>query len=1107
MKNKKLAKLLKYSSFAMIAPLVIPLAFSCTTNNVAINENNANNDSTNNDVNISISNMISSSNTSNNVLEPQIKINNQLLKEDDFSFEWMVLNNNSWQKIESQTNKNLNITNDLLTKLNNKQIKLKIIDKTNPNNVWYSNICLVSVKNDNQDNQIPGNSNDSNPENNDSTSQPNKPDNNPSQPSNPNNPVADKWGVQGIDWFVENGKDPNVLENRITLVTTTNENIIKKYGNVPLPWKEDNKITQQDLVNMFSYKAMAYIKDISMSFGQRKIFNNELANAYVEWNTTQRKYLPYVAESRGNYFFKNRTDTIDGKTVDIDNWNDNDVKSLSDKIFNHNWVVDGTTHSGFSTYTGINNTNWFLENNEQRKIFEEFLWTLMSRLQPNMTELDKFMIAYDCVENWLRQGSDAWGSPDVLSTNMGINPKHQGVCTTFGGLLSFALNAVGIKAIGIQTQNAEDPSHYNTWVYLDITGNDKEENKKWYQSDPLWSIHLLQDETYYGNSAITKNLQLEADAKKLMLFDPSINRTTLNDTFKDQRFNGRAQFTHNRISNLIWTTPYKENKVSFGNKTYYKNTPWALNDSANELRSKYVFIKGHWYYLCKESGKQLHLKKVTYKGFDKQITKSENVDDKLGDYKALILKQDAVPLMMQINNKVVFVENNTKNENKKMIIVDIDENNNDNLFDWNSKKEFDLSSAKSNIENMNLKNLIISNFVYEKTKNIIKIFGKENISYSTKREFTLDLKEFNFELDNKKQKSSFDVWKSAEHIKIEAGNWAVNDIGYNNYSLKEKQDFYKEIDNIVANSKSINNANENYQKLLTLYKSNKEKASKKVNDILPSKLLNTEYTITKNTFEKYGFNFEIEGLTSRIDLPEIHNMNNDVLFDIYYKKDKPLDNEYNGFQKIVSDSTKSKINKNNIPTDSILDKDPTGYYYLELKSKTNPEKKIKTKITYLKQIDENQNRLDKGNGLLSLINAKKDFTNYNNEGSSYHQGGWWNSDNISLSIDFNNAYSLINSQYAGAKISLKYLNPESKELKTLKEINVSYGSQKTINQLNYLGSINDTNHGIYFVELNVLDNNSKTVSTIYSNFVNLYTQKDINNFNMKTWANLYQYIK
>lgn len=82
--------------------------------------------------------------------------------------------------------------------------------------------------------------------------------------------------IEGVDYFILPGKDKNNIENRITIPSTKNREIISKYGTALLPWKETSKLTDEDLLNMFNLSGIVGWKNYDL--GKRMITSDKFSS-------------------------------------------------------------------------------------------------------------------------------------------------------------------------------------------------------------------------------------------------------------------------------------------------------------------------------------------------------------------------------------------------------------------------------------------------------------------------------------------------------------------------------------------------------------------------------------------------------------------------------------------------------------------------------------------------------------------------------------------------------------------------------------------------------------------------------------------------------------
>ncbi|MEE3928063.1 transglutaminase domain-containing protein [Mycoplasmopsis ciconiae] len=432
--------------------------------------------------------------------------------------------------------------------------------------------------------------------------------------------------VEGRDYFYPENAERK-LKNRITKQKTKNREILIRYGNVPLPWKDDKDITIDDLVNMFDI--MNYELYSGATFGLRKISSNMVADALLKWMTEKWIDHPYLSGSNGTYRFAVKennsqiSDPISSSVVP--DTPENDLNNVGSKIYNNKDYINNREIYVSRIFRGIY-INQAFQPGERRKGLETYYKGLFSQIRPGMTDLDKFLAVYKYVISNIAYGG---------SSNPYSHYFQNGVCADYAAALMEALNILGIPSIFINSGTVANPNvqgpHEVAWVKLNIDGT-----AKWYSSDSTWNDYGGNATLYEPSWGSNKNSDLAEEYgdewriigtaqftgrnvsyptgdkkwKKAFLMSPFDK----NDLYKPVDNYYGQQYTNNRFLGLVWTTPIQDEEqlIKEGKKVenYYSKDSWSYIDNSylsdsNKPKgtdfSNQIFVNGRWLFMNKNS--------------------------------------------------------------------------------------------------------------------------------------------------------------------------------------------------------------------------------------------------------------------------------------------------------------------------------------------------------------------------------------------------------------------------------------------------------------------------------------------------------------------------
>lgn len=875
----------------------------------------------------------------------------------------------------------------------------------------------------------------------------------------------DKSPADNVDYFVLPNSNSS-LENRITIPTTNNYDILNKYGNAPLPWKDDSEISENDLINMFNYLCMN-MNSLTINFGARKIEANKVADAFCQWHIKYRKYFPYK-------FFNNPTIMM----VGID---ENGKRSSEYK------------YSEINTDQYINKTKWYIYEikwvnyepiyyeNEFQDGYINFINNFFKYVQPNMTDMEKFILSSNYVMNWLWYKEKGFGQGLV---------DNGGVCADYADLLSLCLSFLDVPAIPMVCGYQSPQMHEITWIYLDLNGDG---NKKWYASDPTWADY---DNINYFNGISAMALPYDSSQLDWLLFDVAVNQ------FKpiDSTIVGNKNPYQHDISNLVFNLPWSNGgqnissigEISYGTTTNYlaSNFEFLNNNRFNKTcqYSRSFYLNGYTYYFARNfstnnNGVDLYKTKMQFNSAREKV--AINLPKEFKDKFSFLATNDTSisypPLVQQYGNKIVLLLNpnisNNINYQRSLLII----NTSESEILWETAKEYfipnDLLPNSKYIYNFDIN--INGTIRFDCGNN----FSSTNISnYETVDNIDLgnDFKS-HFMLNENNFTRWGDIEVFSQYLSALIGMYKIGDKpGY--ISINEKSKFYTDL------NKHQNSVFETAKYYSNLYENIKNKIMYNDQPILVNKKLNDVYFKTQYAFDNFGFS--ISNLVSIYDPKDMFTNETNIKYNIYYSNNKD-----NGFVLIKENSLYPKFDKNDLNNNNI--DDPNGYYYIEL---VHGLAKYKTNVFELK-IQENDYLIEPSINFYSddqpnNINTK--ITNYNPRNID------WSYDALKYYFEINYNSSLFLNDYK-FDIKFQHINiDQPKVVKTIlnNEYFLNYDKPSRISgKIDLEQTPNADNHGIYYLEVDVIDNNTNSLYKFYSDYIYILDERDYYSWDKIKWIN------
>ena len=823
----------------------------------------------------------------------------------------------------------------------------------------------------------------------------------------------------------------------------------KKWGNVLLPKIPDEQIKIDDLVDMMD-QHIGNINFVNVTFGERKIDATLMANAFAKWITTRFKYFPYFAFS--NPVFKIAIKDESGQEISWKGSNWNNPETMNKKYYVHSL----TTYKGaiFDYYAD----KWLFQG-FYKDSFINFVSDFLNLISYDMKGIDKAITAYFYVANYLNYSDSSSIEATIVNRN--------GVCADYASLMSLLCNIAGVPALPMVTSHNNinyTSMHEIVWVYIDDLYNANE--KKWYAMDPTFAYG--RGGSYNGPISFwPSNLNIEN-----VLFNFS------SDPY--QNYPSDEHYNSNLFFNAPWKTLYENNSLE---------TREIPNNFLNiKNKSNPVYYDGYWYYYCyDETGNKLVRSKfVTPNNSQKyeiviDFTNPENpdpnkfgfnIDSEICDLFKKFSTSSFKYHSYGYNEKIILCTNIKKTEfdnSVKFLIIDL------------KTKQYKLIKQTFDIRSASLKtsfNFYVKDGDIYYTSNPINETSWRKKTYS-KLELTEEEHDFlNSSSDNKTK-----LWRKILLYRTTAGTYLTGtDDPINKVSTSSKRDFMEYL-NILENkikNNQISNFDITIKELEDKYNSFIPKI--KNEGIIKMNELNDLYQYEKSYVDAIDA-LPLNKLILIDNFSDFSSNNNNIAFDIYYSPTK------NGtFKKVREelylDSTGINVRLSDVGGDY------NGFYYFEYYPYGLSNQKSKTKIFEI-QIVETKNVPD----YEGLWSQSRNNTNY------YVSSNNWYDNKIALNITLNNMLYVKNEVF----LDLKYVNPENNKIITLDSITINNNNSSSFAKKWVIDKPSNNNHGIYWVEYRTnLDN--KTYK-FYSNFFYHFTKNDVDNFNIKKWADLSNLIK
>ena len=898
--------------------------------------------------------------------------------------------------------------------------------------------------------------------NNDVNENPSIDDNTPVLPDDPNdsnNNDNNDGAKLNFDYFILPNVDETNISNRITNPFTKNDEVIKKYGSAPLPWKDE--ISKDDIINMFTYLCLAW-KGITVNFGERKIDSNLFNDAFVEWCSKYHKYFPYKCFDNPVPVFKVR----------------NDKKTL---------VFPGEfTYETLNTDEYINNTQWYIyeldwsnyediyQEGENRDYYLDFINRFFRCIQPNMTDVEKFYMCAGFMANWIKYCGNMYGP----------SYNENGCCADYANMYSFALQLLDIPAFPVACgYQGGAGAHEIVWVQLDLDGNGE---KKWYATDLTWGDSdflpykgLLATDPWY-------------DSKAWLLFDVAVDQfTTINSLTPGEKLYQQD------ISNNLFGSPWKTigsntstiGKISYGTETNYtsKYFNYFTNKRGILDKSRNFYINGYTYYFQKNpySSNGISLYKV-------KATKSSSPQEiNIGLPKEYLNKfyfsnkGDYPPLLQQYGNKIFLLLNPEKSINSEyhrtILAINFDQ---ENGIQWEQCKEFELPTS--------INNKYIYNFDIELDGTLRVDYGNDIYSSMDTEYFDLGQEFKNiatFNIENNNRPEDLNIAKNYFSALISMFRNGNNKDGF--LSFQKRKEFYDFMDNQSEKNPfvSINNIYRKYIEIISTLNVSSGR-------LIYNRMLDDLYFKEEIGFKNFGFDFgNFRLFNNPVDMIGVSEVS--TKFNIYYSPTKPNTiGDLDKFTKVVSEINRPYITINDLNDHGFSS--GSGFYYIEIDKngvKTN------TNVCELKLTDNISNLVETQLHYYSDSEPNNTFSKITNFDETIYN---WDSSKINFNFEIYLNHDLFSKNYEIYSMQLKHYNISNNISEVIISTDDFLNKYYDIRKNAYRGKIsldlpNENNHGIYYLE--VISRNIYTNQLIesYSDFNFILSMNDYDNWNKDLW--------
>ncbi|QHG89428.1 transglutaminase-like domain-containing protein [Malacoplasma iowae] len=896
-----------------------------------------------------------------------------------------------------------------------------------------------------------------------------KPPVSPPNENQPENPSEENF-IKYVDYTLDPNTPEGQEENQqywITNPNTQNKYILNRWGNAPLPMKDN--ISKEEAYNYFTYVAINNQIGRSYTFGERKIETDWIANVYIEWLAKNWILYPWISfENHPAYFYTDKNDSTQSFDYEIlKKW-----EGRYPEYFEQNkFYIKKNKFSNSADFITI-------QSQQRDAYFEMIRLFLTNYYRPGMSDLDKTLAVFNFVMTYISYG-------DSNNDPYGVYMKHMGVCVHYSFTAAFLLNLIGVPSFMnlagdlFSHPDVGRPGHAVNWVWIDADNSGK---KKWYIMDATYSDYSA--ETTWPSAFILNDSQswtyfLEPVSDKL---GGNIDYSLKQNSFFE-------------FLNGPWYSPFKNNDVKISpNNDYlnsmgtYQNIKSGFGNKKNS-QSRPIWYNKNWYSMVIENQNQIKFYKTSMDNSQK-----ENFDvpeSVINELKGLGRLRYSTPFAGTYNDWMAFsvfekpdYMTETPLNNKWKIFF-----HNFNDTEWKDTKYLEIPNEVLYTDD--------SGKQYKTDRAFFQTFFFDNdqicIEYSFKgtngKTIGSVIKRYDLPDEVKIQNDKYLDSKVVENAKIYyklIGN--THKIGVENQQITlENKKTYNDYYN---NFKSTNNY---YNDVMTLkkYSDDFEKSLITGTKNLASGVSSDIYLIDQNAFDEYGYYFDDinPGFDSFYNLSD-DQYNTTLKYDIYFSP-----NANGTYELLAKDLYKPIIKKSYFKK---YNEKPDGKYYIKMHNHDD---------SLVFQTEPFYFAIAEDNNIVSvpeqpLISYTEQLTPYTPKGqTNYFDKFIYNWYDQSYKLTLNYQWSKINSNY-DVKVNLKRYDFKNKQLTTLKTWNDRLHREDYI-----IGKIDDNNKGIYFMDIEVKYNNKPEIYHIYSSFMYMITKKDVDSNNFNEWVNLSNDLK
>ncbi|QHG89795.1 transglutaminase-like domain-containing protein [Malacoplasma iowae] len=876
--------------------------------------------------------------------------------------------------------------------------------------------------------------------------------------------------IKYVDYFLDPNTPKGQEENKeywITNPNTQNKNILTRWGNVPLPMKEN--VTAEEVYDYFTYVANNGQLGRSYSFGERKIETDWIANIYIQWLVENWALYPWMSFENDPAYF--HTDNMDSSQK-YDYWILDKWRGNYDKFFDQNkFYIKNNKFSNTADLITI-------ESQQREKFFEMIRLFLINYYRPGMSDLDKALAVFDFVMTYIAYG-------DSSKDPYGVYMKHMGVCVHYSFTSAFLLNLIGVPAFMniagdmLSHPGIEPPGHAVTWVWID---GDNSNQKKWYIMDATAS-------DYKGETTWPSAYILSSNGTWNYFLNPvsDIPGGNIDYNLKQNSF---FEFL-----NGPWYSPYKNQQVKISENYDYLDQMGTFYNIKNSFgkstykQSKPVWFNKNWYSMVIENDTQIKFYKTSMGNTVKEeFYVPNNIISELG---TLGRTKYSNPFFGTYNDWLAFsvfekpdYMNQKPLENKRKIYF-----HNFNDTNWENTQTFDIPDEVLFVDEKGNKyetnKAFFQTFFFDSDKLCIEFSFKDNAGNT----IGTTIKRYELPKEVQIKNDKYLDWKVVENAKIYyrlMGN--THQVGTENQqvTLENKEKYNEYFDKFKASDKPYND-------LLTLkdYSDKFEKSLLTAKENIASGVSSDIYLIEESAFEQYGYYFD--DINPGFD--SFYNLNNDqyntaLKYDIYFSSKS--DDQYD---LIAKDLYKPVIKKTDFEK---YNSSPNGKYYIKIHN-YNDTLTYNTDPFYFAITDSKNVAIQPEQPkILYTDNLSPSLPQGQ---TNYYDKFIYNWYDQKYTLSFSYQWSKISATY-DVNVSLKRYDFKTKQIKTLK---TWYDPLR--NEKYDIGKITEDNKGIYFYDVEIKYKSDSKVFNLYSPFMYMMTKNDVDSNNFTKWVSLSNELK